>query len=79
MYEATCIVFKKIAKEAKKIAQRADVDSSYNYLKSFDFIFILHLMKEIMGTTDLFCQSLQKQSQDIVNAMFLVRSTKALI
>ncbi|XP_024641739.1 uncharacterized protein [Medicago truncatula] len=32
-----------------------------------------------MGTTDLLCQSLQKQSQDVVNAMLLVRSTKALI
>jgi len=36
-------------------------------------------MKEIMGTTDLLCQSLQKQSHDVVNAMLLVRSTKALI
>jgi len=32
-----------------------------------------------MGTTDLLCQSLQKQSQNVVNAMLLVRSTKALI
>ena len=79
MYEATCTVLKIIAKDAKKLAQRADADSSYNYLKSFDFIFILHLMKEIMGTTELLCQSLQKQYQDVVNAMLLVRSTKALI
>ncbi|XP_039689659.1 zinc finger MYM-type protein 1-like [Medicago truncatula] len=66
-------------KKSKKFAQRADADSSYNHLKSFDFIFILHLMKEIMGTTDLLCQALQKQSQDVVNTMLLVRSTKALI
>ncbi|XP_024634768.1 zinc finger MYM-type protein 1-like [Medicago truncatula] len=79
MYEATCTVLKIIAKDAKKFAQRADADSSYNHLKSFDFIFILHLMKEIMGTTDLLCQALQKQSQDVVNAVILVRSTKALI
>lgn len=45
MYEATCTVLKIIAKDAKKFAQRANADSSYNYLKSFDFIFILHLMK----------------------------------
>jgi len=32
-----------------------------------------------MGTTDLLCQSLQKQSQDVVNAMLLVRLTKVLI
>ncbi|XP_024634611.2 uncharacterized protein [Medicago truncatula] len=79
MYEAACTVLKIIAKDAKKIAQRADADSSYNHLKSFDFIFILHLMKEIMGTTNLLCQALQKQSQDVVNDVLLVRSTKALI
>jgi len=67
------------AKETKKVAQRADADSSYNYLKSFDFIFILHLMKGIIGTPYLLCQALQKQSKDVVNVMLLVRSTKALI
>ncbi|XP_024626549.1 uncharacterized protein [Medicago truncatula] len=79
MYEVTCTILKIIAKDAKKFSQRADADSSYDYLKSFDFIFILRLMKEIMGTTYLLCQAVQKQSQDVVNAMLLVRSTKALI
>ncbi|KAG2675774.1 hypothetical protein I3843_12G022500 [Carya illinoinensis] len=36
---------------------------------SFQFIFILHLMKEIMGITDVLCQVLQKKSQDILNVM----------
>ncbi|XP_058784599.1 uncharacterized protein LOC131659425 [Vicia villosa] len=79
MYEATCSVFKKIAKERGNYATRGDADSSYNYLKQFDFIFILHLMKEIMGTTNMLCQALQKQNQDVVNAMDLVRSTKSFI
>jgi hypothetical protein len=37
------------------------------------------LKKEIMGTTYLLCQVLQKQFPDVVNAMLLVHSTKALI
>ncbi|XP_058761191.1 uncharacterized protein LOC131634539 [Vicia villosa] len=78
MYEATCLVFKKIAKDRESYATRGDVDSSYNYLKAFDFIFILHLMKEIMGITYMFCQDLQK-NQDVVNVMNLIRSTKHLI
>ena len=32
-----------------------------------------------MGKTDVLCQALQKQDQDVVNAMDLVRSTKRLI
>jgi len=63
----------------KNFVQCANADSSCNYLESFDFIFILHLMKEIMGITDLLRQALQKQPQDVVNAMLLVRSTKTLI
>ncbi|OMO89611.1 hypothetical protein CCACVL1_07738 [Corchorus capsularis] len=36
-------------------------------------------VKEIMGTVDILCQYLQQKSQDIVIAMHLVSSTKALI
>ena len=79
MYEATCFVLKKIAKEATNYSTSGNADSAYNYLKSFDFIFILHLMKEIMGITDVLCQALQLQAQDVVNVMFLVRNTKTLI
>ncbi|XP_058734040.1 uncharacterized protein LOC131605734 [Vicia villosa] len=79
MYEATCSVSRKFAKEGLSYASRGDADSAYNYLKSFDFIFILHLMKEIMGITNILCQALQQQSQDVVNVMHLVCSTKTLI
>ncbi|XP_058783208.1 uncharacterized protein LOC131657874 [Vicia villosa] len=78
MYEVTCSVSRKFAKEGLSYASRGDADSAYNYLKSFDFIFILHLI-EIMGTTNVLCQALQQQSQDVVNAMHLVCSTKTLI
>ncbi|XP_058733899.1 uncharacterized protein LOC131605573 [Vicia villosa] len=79
MYEATCIVSKKFAKEGLNYASRGDVDSAYNRLKSFDFIFILHLMKEIMSVTNMIYQALQQQSQDVVNVMHLVCTTKTLI
>ena len=45
-------------------------------ITSFQFIFILHLMKEIMGITDVLCQVLQQKSQDILNAMNMVHTTK---
>jgi hypothetical protein len=79
MYEATCRVLKTLAKEGGNYNTRGDGNSGYNYLKEFDFILILHLMKEIMGITDVLCQALQQKSQDVVNAMNLVRQTKTLI
>ncbi|XP_058740888.1 uncharacterized protein LOC131613191 [Vicia villosa] len=79
MYEATCIISRKFAKEGLNYASRGDADSAYNHLKSIDFIFILHLMKEIMSVTNMLCQALQQQSQDVVNAMHLVCTTKTLI
>ncbi|CAK8578063.1 unnamed protein product [Lathyrus sativus] len=79
MYEATCNVSRKFVKEGLRYASGGDVDSAYNYLKSFDFIFILHLMKEIMGITNMLCQALHQQFQDVVNVMHLVSTTKTLI
>jgi len=40
---------------------------------------ILYLMREIMRITNVLCQALQQKSQDIVNAIRLVCSTKGLI
>jgi hypothetical protein len=36
-------------------------------------------MKNVMGITDVLCQALQQKSQDILNAMHLVTTTKTLI
>jgi hypothetical protein len=36
-------------------------------------------MHKIMGITDLLCQALQQKSLDILNAMDLVSTTKALL
>ncbi|GJV96104.1 zinc finger MYM-type protein 1-like protein [Tanacetum coccineum] len=62
--------------ESSSYAQKGDADSAYSYLKSFEFVFILHLMKEIMAKTDILCQSLQKKPQDIFNAIELISVTK---
>ena len=43
------------------------------------FVFILHLEKETIEIIDKLCQVLQSKSQDILNVMHLVSSTKALI
>ncbi|QHO37756.1 Zinc finger MYM-type protein [Arachis hypogaea] len=61
MYGATLIVLQKIIVDGSTYSQRGDADSAYNTLTSFEFVLILHLMKDMMGITDILCQALQKQ------------------
>ena len=79
LHNPTCVVLKEIRENGSSYATRGDANAAYNYLKSFEFTLILHMMKEIMGITDRLCQALQQKSQDILNAMQLVGSTKTLI
>ncbi|TYH12885.1 hypothetical protein ES288_A06G101500v1 [Gossypium darwinii] len=67
------------AQAAEIFRLRGDAHNAYNRLRSFEFIFILHVMKEVLGITDNLCQSVQRRSQDILNAMSLVLTTKDLI
>ncbi|KAL4557935.1 hypothetical protein LXL04_036130 [Taraxacum kok-saghyz] len=78
MFSPTCQVLLKIIEEGTG-SIRGDADSAYESVTTFDFIFVLHLEKEILGITDLLCQALQRQSQDILNALRLVVSTKVLL
>ena len=59
--------------------QWAQLDGVYDAVTSFEFVLILHIMREIMEITDDLCQALQRKSQDIVNTMNLVSTTKILI
>ncbi|KAL5854184.1 hypothetical protein ACOSQ4_003986 [Xanthoceras sorbifolium] len=79
LFGSTCVVLQNIINDGSNYTQRGDADAAYDAITSFEFIFILHLMKEIMGFTDILCQALQQKSQDISNAMHLVSTTKALI
>jgi hypothetical protein len=45
-------------------------------MSSYEFIFTLCLIKEIFEINEFLGQALQKKSQDIVNAIRLVSSTK---
>ena len=79
MFEATCSVLKNIISNGATYAQRRDTDTAYYRITSFEFVFILHLMIDIMKITYDLYQALQRQSQDIVKAMHLVSTTKILI
>ena len=79
MYGATCLVLGNIALDEFTYSQRGDTTFSFKLLMSFDFAFILHIMKNVMRITDVLCQALQQKSQDILNAMHLLTTIKTLI
>ncbi|XP_075669700.1 uncharacterized protein LOC142639395 [Castanea sativa] len=79
MFTPTLEVLHNIIDDAILGEHPAEAELAYESLTSFEFVFILHLEKETMEITDILCQDLQSQSQDILNAMHLVSSTKALI
>ncbi|XP_071933013.1 uncharacterized protein [Coffea arabica] len=79
MFNATCVVLSNIAVNGGSYSQRGDANFVLNQLLSFKFVFTLHLMKDIVEITHLFCIALQRKSQDILNAMYLVSSTTKLL
>ncbi|GJX61871.1 zinc finger MYM-type protein 1-like protein [Tanacetum coccineum] len=76
MYSPAFVVLRGIITDGSIPSQRADADKSYSYMKSLEFVFILHLLQEITGRTNILSQSLQRKSQDIANAIELVSTTK---
>ena len=79
MFNPVSSVLQNLAADSTAGANRADGDTSFKYLTSFEFVFVLCMMREIFEITEQLGQALQKKSQDIVNALRLVQSTKVLL
>ncbi|PVH34933.1 hypothetical protein PAHAL_7G068900 [Panicum hallii] len=79
MFNPVSTVLQNLAADSTAGTNRADGDTSFNYMISFEFVFILCLMREILEITEQLGQALQKKSQDIVNAIRLVQTTKILL
>ncbi|XP_071718860.1 uncharacterized protein [Rutidosis leptorrhynchoides] len=79
MFNATREVLQSIIEDGSYSSQRSEADSAYMYLMSFEFVFILHLVKEIIGRTHTLSQALQKKTQYIVTTIRLVSTTKKVL
>ncbi|KAL6526462.1 hypothetical protein OROGR_015552 [Orobanche gracilis] len=79
MFGAVITVLQNMVEECPNYAISGEAYGNLKVLKSFDFIFILHLMNRILGLSHMLCQSLQNKSLDILNAMKYVATTKALL
>jgi len=75
MYPAIRRVLVKIGKEYTTAEAQAAM-TMLTLFRSFEFVFMAHLMQEIFGYTEDLSRALPKKDQDIVNAMELVDLTK---
>ncbi|XP_024632182.1 uncharacterized protein [Medicago truncatula] len=65
-----------ILEDSSNSDHRVETRLLLNNLQSFEFIFQLLLMRNILGITNDLSQALQRKDQDIVNAMSLVKVSK---
>ncbi|XP_028955524.1 uncharacterized protein [Malus domestica] len=76
MFSSVIDVLEVIADFGSKTEQKCKAEVLLGSLWSFDCIFSLHMMINVLGITDALSQALQKKDQDIVNAINLVRRCK---
>ncbi|XP_071740054.1 uncharacterized protein [Rutidosis leptorrhynchoides] len=79
LYGPSIVVLREIATNGSTTSQKGDASFALTQLLSFDFVIVMHLMKKIMKRTDKFCQAFQRKSQDIINALSLLSTTKIFI
>ncbi|XP_022856679.1 zinc finger MYM-type protein 1-like [Olea europaea var. sylvestris] len=79
MYAATCKVLEYLSDHSTSTRSRSEVGGVFKIITTFEFVFILHLMRRILAIADVLCQSLQKKTQDILTTMRFVCTTKTIL
>ncbi|XP_039851317.1 zinc finger MYM-type protein 1-like [Panicum virgatum] len=75
MWEAIIDVLEIVKKDSIKPACNGAL-GLIGKMESFDFVFILHLMIELLSMIDILSRALQRKDQDIVEAMHLIMDVK---
>ncbi|XP_039142002.1 LOW QUALITY PROTEIN: zinc finger MYM-type protein 1-like [Dioscorea cayenensis subsp. rotundata] len=76
LFPSVIDVLENVGENGLNSEQRVEAQFLLQMLQSFDFIFNLHLMRNVLGITNELSKSLQRKDQDIVNAMELVKISK---
>ncbi|CAD6205086.1 unnamed protein product [Miscanthus lutarioriparius] len=76
MWEAIIDVLEIVKKDSIKPTCNGGALGLIGKMESFDFVFILHLMIELLSMTDMLSRALQRKDQDIVEAMHLITDVK---
>jgi hypothetical protein len=76
MWEAVIDILEIVKKDSVKPTKNGEAFGLIGKMESFDFVFIMHLMIELLSITDSLSRALQRKDQDIVEAMHLIIDTK---
>ncbi|XVF86823.1 hypothetical protein PTKIN_Ptkin18bG0073400 [Pterospermum kingtungense] len=78
IFGSVCVFLEKLIDNGLNSNIHGEAKGAYKDIKSFEFVSILHLMNKVLRIFDILCQALQMKSQDILNAIRLVSTTKVL-
>ncbi|KAL5769062.1 hypothetical protein ACOSQ2_015845 [Xanthoceras sorbifolium] len=73
MFGSTCTLLEKLSDVGLNGNIRGVAQDAYKDMRNFDFVFILLLLHKVLGISDVLCRALQMKSQDILNALNLLR------
>ena len=76
MFSSVVDVLDMVLEDGINSEQRGEANVLLDLLQSFEFVFILHLMRSILGITNELSRALQRKDQDIVNVITLVQVSK---
>ncbi|CAH9053650.1 unnamed protein product [Cuscuta epithymum] len=77
MWSPTIQVLDNIFDDGTDLKSRGSASSLVDKMESYQFVFIAQLMKKILGLTNILSHFLQQKDQNILEAVSLVKSTKA--
>ena len=76
MWEAVIDILEIVRKDSVKPTSNGGAFGLIGKMESFDFVFIMHLMIQLLSITDCLSRALQRKDQDIVEAMHLIIDVK---
>ncbi|CAM8944628.1 unnamed protein product [Rhodiola kirilowii] len=77
LWPSTIKVLGNIFKDGIDFKTRGVAGSLVEKMESYQFVFIAHLMKLVLGLTSVLSNFLQKKDQNIIEAVSLIHNTKA--
>ncbi|XP_049414620.1 uncharacterized protein LOC125877336 [Solanum stenotomum] len=76
MFGSILEVLELLALDARSIDERAKAMGHLESYRTFEVAFMLHLMRDVLTITNVLNKCLQKNEQDVANAMLLVEVAK---
>jgi hypothetical protein len=64
MFNHVCVVHQNLARDSIAGTHHANGDIAYNYMITFEFVFIICMMREILEITEQLGQALQKKANE---------------